>query len=373
MINLGKRFLILTISFVLVVTFLFPNKAGAYNLEWPPPEQIIVLSIEDAYELALKNSKILKKRELEIDRSKEVRDMSADNVRFTTSTGSTISAASRAFTGLMMADISWSMAKKTVSLEEDKIFLSLIGEYINVLDALEKLYYNEKAIEQAKFQWRIESLKHELGQSSRYQKSFSESSLKIEEQAIELAELDLDQAYRSFNSLLGLRPEIRPILSDIPAYSPLEIIDLEREVYKAVENNPNVWQAEQLETLAKVELGIYDWSNPMREPYKAKEMDIYKAELTTSEIKEQMRNVVRNIYNGIRQLEESYNLQREALEIAKKNMDLNKILNEQGMGTLVDVKKAELEVEKAEKELNSIIYRHAKMKLIFEKPWAYTG
>jgi outer membrane protein len=352
-----------TILLVLILLIAFPAAGIADSVTAQKQ-----LTIEEATELAIKNSRTLQKAELEIERTKEVRDAAADNVKFTP-LGPTTKPAEMAFTGLLAADLGWRMASKAKTVEEDKIIASVLTEYNSVLEALADKEQAEKTYKYAQLQWTIGSLSNEIGMSSLSQRRIAEAGHKASKAGLEVANTKVEKAYQSFNQLIGLNSDEKPILISQPEYSSLEIDSLEREIYKATDHNPAIWLAEQKVSLANINLDLYNWSDPTREPYRAKEIDIQKAELDVSVGKQQTRDLMYRLYSSIRQLEEVYDLQEQQLLITEEKYNTQKLMYDVGMISKMDLLSAELDYDKAKNTFNKTVYQHELLKMAFNKPW----
>lgn len=331
------------------------------------------LTIEQAVDLALQHSRSLDQIDLDIERSKEVRDQARDNIKFIpTGPGADI-IASQAFTGLVAADISWQMAKKSRSVEEDTIVLSTIKAYMDILQAVQNLDYAKKAERNSYQKWLLAIASYEAGMISDSQHKLAGTQHKLAVQAVKAAELELANAYQSLNKLIGLDPSDRPVLQDRPQFNPADLDEPELMAHRALSGNPAIWQAEQLIALKELELELYDWTNPMREPYQAKKIDVQKAEINAAELKSQMKQLVIGMHNSILQLEVAYETQEQAIKIQEEQLRVLKVKHKTGLIPAIQVENAELELAKAKKSLEQIAYQHEILKMAIEKPWAYTA
>jgi outer membrane protein TolC len=200
----------------------------------------------------------------------------------------------------------------------------------------------------------------------------AESGLTAAKSALEAAQKALDDAYQQFNQLVGLWPEDRPVLTDRPTYSALEIDSLDTEVEKAVENSPALWLAKRNVDLAKLGLDLYSFNNES-EPYKSKEIKVNQAELTAAGNEDTLRNSVRSTYNKIRQMEENYAALQQDLAVKEENLRLVRLKFNLGMVTKTDLLAAQVDLEKAQKSLLDAVCQHELLKIQFAKPWVSGG
>lgn len=328
------------------------------------------LTLQEAYDLAAKNSRSLRQAELAVDRALEVKNYRLDQVSYTPS-GPTPTEAATAFTAAAMADTAYQMAVKSRAVAEDSLYLSVVQNYSNLLAAQENLEYSKKSLENAKLQNRINNLSLALGMTSPIQYGIGNSAYETAQLALETAQTALDKAYTDFNNLLGISVTERPVLLDRPHFEPLNIDNIESHISRVLNQDPNIWMTEQSVNLAAMELDLYNYMNPLRDPYEAEKIDVKNAELSAADTRSQMEYMLRTLYNSVKQLEEGYKMQEQALNIAEQSLTLKKLMYEVGMVSNVEMSNAELEASKARLELEKTAYQHMYLKLALEKPWAY--
>ncbi len=359
-----KRLHILMVIALLITMFTTPPM---YAVE---PTQQLSLTMDQAVDLSIKNSKTIRQAEYNVERSEEVRKSLAEKVTFIPLEASSPEA-DQLFTSLVAADIGMQMAKKNKNMEEDKLIATVKKDYMALLEALSSKEYAEKSLKNAQLTAKISRVSYEYGLVSKSQLRMSDSAYKVAEGTLKTADVKLEKAYITFNQTTGLGANQRPILIDQPEYLPLDVDDIEFAIVRILDGSPAIWLAEQNAQLADVKLMLYNWSDPTREPYKAKEIDVEKAELSAVEVKEQLRGSLRGMYYTLRQLEEGYTLAEERLSISQEDFRVKELMYELGLVSKADYLKAELELAKAENELKNLIYQHETLKLYFEKPWAY--
>lgn len=358
---------------VIMLAFLFITGAsqGVFASESKEDQGIKskTFTIEQALEVALKNSYTIKGSEYDIESADEVLKTASESVTYTP-IGATPDLEAKAFLSLVNADNNWQMLKKTKTVEGDKLLLSVFNEYNNVLKALANLSYAQEALQNTQWQWNVAQLSYQTGTISQTQKNACEVLFKSAQNSLKLAEIGLETEYQAFNKLLGLNPTEKPILIEKPVYSLFKIDNLETEVNRLLEQSPSLWLLDQKVNLAKTQLELYDYTSSSRDPYKVKEINISKAQLTASESKQTLAQGVRDLYNSICNLEEKYNTQQEALKQAEDDLRVIKLMFDIGTATKTQVQTEELDLEKAKKDLNETIYQHEYSKLAFQKPWA---
>lgn len=321
-----------------------------------------VLTIQQAIDLALQNNRSVKSAQLDVDKSKELRDYAAIPVTFVPTS---YTADSANFLNLVAADISWGSAKKTMTATEDAIAYNTVNAYLSILNAQENLNLAEKSLANAKWDLSMSNAGLMVGTICTYDKQQVETAYQTALSNLNSARTTLENAYISFNKLLGINSSQRLQLSEKALYSPIDVTNVESEVSRAVDANPTLWVKDQSIVQANLTLQQYNGNGS----YEAKEMDVTKAQYNADEARDVARQKVRTLYNQIMAQEQQYNSQLQTLKTAQETLRIVKLKFDIGMATKAEVQKAELSVLKETATLNSYINQHELNKLVFEKPW----
>ena len=332
----------------------------------------IELTVEQAVDKALDNSNNLKLAGFDIERGEEVRDKAKDGVLYTPAAGSGNTAANTAFAGLVAADIAWAMSKKTEGIKYDTITTSAFQYYTGVLNGQEKVSAAEKALTNAQWQQMVARVGYSVGTVSMSGKVLAEANYSGKEAALAAARASLDDSFQKLNNLIGLNSGDRPVLKDNPGLVLLKIDDLEAEVTRRVSESPSIWLAGKNVELARTNLDLYNW-NVSSEPYEAKEIDVNKAEISAADAKQQLRQLVRTLYQSILQMEEQYSGLEQSLKVAEENLRVKQVQFEAGMATKGDIVSAESDLASAKQAMAQLAYQHELYKMYFNKPWTMTG
>jgi len=331
-----------------------------------------VITLDQAVEMAKKQSRSLKQIDYDIEKAEEYHKAAVDNLPYIPS-GSAEPQVAAAWTTALNTQISLQMAKKNKEVEEDKIVLDVFNKYTEVLTANRNLEYAQLSYEKAKKDWQVALMSYDCGMISQSQLKQAEYAHKMAQASYEYSKKEVEKAYQNFNNLVGLSLSDRPLLRDEIEYTPIDIVDLNHEIARVMDNNPAIWLAEKQVELAEIQLDLYNWADPTREPYKAKKIDKEKAELTAADSKQQMKNALYNLYKLIMQLEDSYNITLESLKMAQEDFRVKEMQYEVGMITKQDYIASKLALTEAENNLKKIIYQHESLKQTFYKPWAMTS
>ncbi len=360
-----RRLAVCLTLFVFLLTLL-PSQAPAREPLTPE------LTLEMAVERALNTNSSLKRAKKDLERAEEVKDYLADKIDFIPSGPVPSSNAESVFLNLTQAEISRNMARRNYTAGEDAVVLSVHQAYYEILRSSEKVSVDESTLKNRQWLKQVAYAGQRAGTVDALGVIQAETSWGNAKTALESAQKALDDAYQKFNQMVGLSPEDRPVLVDSPELSPLEVKNLDVEVNAIVTSSPTVWSAEQGVELAKLTRRLYDFTNPNAgEPYKAKEIDLEKAEVTAGDVKEQMAKQLRTMYYTAKQLEEQYAGIIESTRLAEENLRVAKVKYDVGIATKTDVLNAELALEQARQGLLEIECQHEILKMAFKKPWAY--
>ncbi len=335
--------------------------------ETTKPEPI-TLTMQQAIDMSLKNSRTLKQAEYDITKGEKVQKKASERVTFTPLSPSNSPAQDAAFTSLVMADINYLMATKSKTVEEDKIVYSAINNYTKLLEALENKEYTSKNRAITSKQTSISELSYQQGLISKTQLDQAKAALNNANLNMKNADLQLDNAYLNLNNLVGFQVTDRPLLKERPNYSELIVDNVETEVSRTLDGSPAVWLAEQKAKLSNIELNLFDFSGGSS--YDAAKIDVQKASLSAVDTKEQMRNSIRGIYNSAKQLEEALLMQQEAQKLAVEKLRVTKAMYEAGTATQIQVQTDELALLKADNDLIKTTNQHELAKIAFRKPWS---
>ena len=358
-----KKLKILLLTLVFTVSFSLAASASASG-----PDQI---TYQQAVDMALKNSYALRNAVADIERTDEVRDKANDNIDYIPDDGDSAEA-SKAYTRLVQADISWLMSKKALEIGQDTIAYAVKQYYNAVLQAQEKKNLADLTLENEYWQNRINEFKYQVGMLSGIERINSNSSYSAAKDSQKAAEKALDDAYHKFNQIVGMPVDSRTRLSDQPEMKVLENINLETEVNQVVSESYSVWQANQEITLAKLNLELYtfnDSSNP--DTYKAKEIDVEKKENSAEDTKKNLAQSVRTLYYNIKQMEDQYSGLQAKLNAAEQSSKIMQVKFDIGMATKADLISAQLAVEQLQQQKLDTCAQHDNLLMAFEKPWVY--
>lgn len=335
----------------------------------------VILTLQQAIDMGLENDQGVKSADLEIDRTKEIRDSAAKNIEFFPSLGSGYDYSTQyqvSWNNLLTADLTWQMSKKEDEVTRDSLALQIVKSYWDVQNAEENLNIQQLIEKQALTYLQNAQVGYQTGAVSHSDVVNAETQWNQAKAAVDAAQKKLDGAYSAFNKLIGISQNERPILSDNPVYDPLVVNDLESEAESIADNSPSVWLAQQQVTIQKWAADMASFTGQY-EPYQARKIGENQAELNANNVLELTKQAVRNLYYAIVYVEKSYDAAQEGLKHAQENLDVAKAKYNAGTAIQADVISAEVAVEQAQQQIDSLVRQHAYLKLAFEKPWAVSS
>lgn len=335
------------------------------------------VKLNEAIDLALKNSNDIRKSTLETEKSEEAREKAADQVSFAPGEDQNPTA-DAAWYSLLSADLTWQMSKKSYNLEEDRLILEVCQKYWNVQKSLESVKVKEISLSVADLTSRRVQAMVRLGMTP---PDFSAGSspaavLASAEGDLARARSDLTEVqnklnsdYESLNQLLGLWPEDRPVLVDEAQFDPMPEIDLDHAVQRVMEESPTVWQAGEKIQLAKF---AYEkmWATGQYTSHAVREIEMQQAEIDAASTKDSVRLATRGLYYTVRNLEAGIPVAEKAVSSAEESLRVARAQFELGLIKKENLVKSEVTLAQARQTLLDLRQQHAYMKLALQKPWA---
>lgn len=324
---------------------------------------------EKAVARALELSKTIKNAQADVDRSLEVLSSAGDNVKFFPG-GPGNPEVDKAFTSYIQADNQRTLTRNSLEKEKDKTELTVRKAYNAVVLAEAKVKLNELAVKNAETQQMVMQYKYQFGAASALQQKQLDTDYAKERKVQEADKIALTGAYQTFNQLIGLKPQDRPVLREKPEFKKLENVDLESHISGVISISPDIASLNKMIDVAQTNLKLYHFNVPGSEPYTAKQIDVTKQETSYSNAKDEMGKALRSMYATILQIEEQYDGVQAKLPYAEDAARLAKLQFDVGVGTKADMQAADLAVEQLKQQLFDLAVKHDDLVNTFKKPWA---
>lgn len=347
------------LSSLLIFCFSFGAVLPAAWAKEPATPQI---SLKEAVLKAWDNSEDIRAARYNIDKTKEQRDKAKDYVKFMPAAGSGLSPElDMLWTNFLKADISYQTAKKDLEQQKDNVMVDVFTKYYTVVYCQENLKKAEITLERDEKALQLARAQLQGGTVTEAVVKSAEAKAKAGRKAVETAKAELGKAYISFNRLIGLWPEDRPVLTDAFAMTPLEIDNLDTEVARAVAASKDVWKLQQLVKLEQLDVD-YPWgvgaTGLSWKYYKIEKPDVDIAEERVTAATNAIKEAVRTLYQDIIAVEEQYNALLAAKEAAEEQLRVTKALYDGGMITIDKLKEAESACAEITNNIAGLAYRH---------------
>jgi len=368
MFNFRKLRWQLLVMFITVCVYTGLTVSVATAKEPATPE----MTLNQAISLALTNSNAVKKADNAIEITQASKDNATSNVTTipTSSLGVGNIEVESAYTNLLNADLNYQVSKKSLTTQQDAIFLSTCNKYWAILINLEKVKSAESGLENARLQLQNARSGYQIGTISQVTLQASETQYQTANVTLLGVQNSLVKAYTAFNQLVGLWPEDRPVLTDKVVYQPLEVASVDIEVNKALDASPTVWQAEENAKMQEYIATRTPGTGSSYTPYIARLAQADQARLDADSAQKALDQSTRTIYYNIIDLENSIAQAQTGIKTAEDNLRVKKLMFDIGMATTVEVKTCEKLLADAQSGLFELVCNHAYMELTLQKPWA---
>jgi hypothetical protein len=322
-----------------------------------------------AVEMANAASYSLKNSQADIDRAKETLDKASDNVKYTPSGGGN-SSASNTFTQYAQAQITQQTAYKNVQKAQDQLAYQVKTAYNAVLLALDNKKLADATLDNARVQYQVASAMHQNGMNTDADLLKASNSVDSATASQQQAAKAIKDTYQSLNTLIGLSPDARPTLTDIPTMKKLDsTVDVENKVTQAVSQSPTIWADQQAVTTSNLAVKMYTFNTPSTDTYQAKQIDVTKAQNTVQADTDSLEKSVRSTYYSIKQSEDQYDNLLTQLSTDQATLKTIQAQFNAGMATKAQLVAAQYTLAKDNNSILSLIISHDNNVIVLDKPW----
>ena len=328
------------------------------------------LTVEQAIDLALANRNDVRSASLDLDAASVSNDLAwdyASGVMEATQipgTNQYVSVGSDPFLPVYNSDFALKAKQKAYDIKRQSVEFSVYQRYYAVVNALDKFDAQQLAGQQATENLKIAALRNQLGMDTNLALYKAQSQATAAQGSLATAQQELDQKYITLLEYIGMPKTSRPALVRELTFVAVDIADPEAKFSAIVNDSPSVWIAKQSVQLTEETAG-----NANSDELDA--INLEKADINVLTTRESMLQATRNIYYGLKSIEDSYPTAQASVRTTQEALRVAKLMLDLGMGTKTDVLNAEIAANNATQMLDSLSYQHAILKMAFEKPWAY--
>ncbi len=279
----------------------------------------ISLTMNEAYTRAVESNKSLQAAQINVDRYKN----SMNNIREQYQHDETTEL------GYVSSQYNYENSQKTYKDAVLQMQSSVYGAYINVLLAEKKLNLAEAYQKLAYSNLDIASKKNLFGMLSQSDYDTQKISYEAAKTAVTAAETNLEASYLTFNSLVGLKPEDRPVLTDEINFAEFNTESLAADMDRAKDTSLALWQTVESIPIIKEQMNDsmnrYDYDDLLYQK------DAAQVQVNATETS--VEDSVRSLYNTIKTAEQNYYSALQALSTAQQNYTVGSINYKAGMCT----------------------------------------
>ncbi|MCQ2560098.1 MAG: TolC family protein [Clostridia bacterium] len=300
------------LSFVMAICLLMTSTAALADDE-------ISLTMSEAYTMAVESSKNLQASQINVDRTKNSMDSTMDKYQHDETTE----------LGYMQSQHNYDNSKKTYSDAVLQMQSSVYGAYINVMLAEKKLELAKASEKLAYSNLNLASQKNLCGMLSQSDYDTQKNTYQTAQTAVDTAETNLEAAYLTFNSLVGLKPDDRPILTDEITFTEFKTDSIAADMDRAKDTSLTLWQTVDSIALIQEQMNdsqnIYDYDDLLYQKH--------ATQIQVNAIETSVEDSVRSLYNTIKTDEQNYYSALEKLTSAQQDFTVGSINYKAGMCT----------------------------------------
>lgn len=336
------------LSAIVILLFIvsFPNSIKA-------DDEIIDLTIDDAYSKAVSYSSELKNIDEELYLANKDYDTARENLTYATDGERVLNLAVQ----LKETKNTLDNYDANSDIQKQNIYLSVLNFFIEVKKAEQEIELNNESLLLQEKKLKIADTKMELGLLSQQEYNDIKNSydkMKIENDNLKLS---IDNAYISLNKVLGAELNQKYNLILKIDYNKLDDVNVDTVVLKATATNQNIIELQNSAELAEYKVtkhSVYT-SSESKEVLKAKAA---QASRSVNDAKDSLKEKIVSTYNQIINIENSYD--SNILELKDMNNKLKIKETEYSLGNLTEIELEEYKysIKELEIKIQNQIYDH---------------
>lgn len=370
-----RKYLVLLVILSLLLTM--PVTLSAFAQQEPAATETAQpeatgLTLKQAVDLALVHSESVQKATKEIDRTYELREESSKQIDYVPAQTAGDPQLEITWSKLLADDLTWRMSTRGLTVAQDKVTLEACQKYWGIMTNLDKVNAAQDAVTKAQWDLRIGKATFVVGMISQPALLAIQAQASQADASLTAAKNELENAYMSFDQLIGAPTTERPNLADTLNYIPLSVDNLNNEIGRIVNASPSVWLAQESVNLQGYYKDMVMYTGQYR-PYVVRKIEVEQAELDASSAKKIMEEITRSIYYNAKTLEETQAALQESIKAAEENLRVCKLKFQLGMVTSAEVAAAQTTLSDLKQKNTQTICQHAYLKLAFVKPWAHVS
>lgn len=328
------------------------------------------ITLDEAINLAIKNSKVIQQSELEKEKAR-LNKNSAEQGYDATQAAKNVAGTGyyiydnnteKSHQSFLMANTDYMVKQHQYDIKRDSIILQAIEKYYSVLEKTRNFELASANQKRDRLNYNIAVLQHQLGMITK--QSLMQTQLQLESSNAEVdnAEKSLTTVYKEFNAMIGLKQEERLVLKDELQFEAIQVENIESKITEILSLDPSIINAMYSEDLYNNLIGSYDTDG-------VKKIDADKAKISTELLIDGKKDLLRNLYNQLTALEKQYKIARESLNLTEETNERTKLYYSLGMASMKDLLSAEADLTLSKQKLLNLKLQHYVLKAKFYKPW----
>ncbi len=348
-------------GFCLAAVMFFSSIAFANDNESPDDG---ILTVEEALELAIKNSNELKNISDKLYLAEDDAEDANHDLFYATEFNEVKSLSVQ----LKNLRNSIENYKTSSEVEKQKLELSVIELFTAIKQAESSLELFEKQLDISQRQLELSKVKLGLGLITENEYTDEKNNYNKIKTQMETTKISVDEAYTDLNKLLGKDLDEKYELKLDVEYKPFEPEqELETKILKSISSAADIKAKKEAVEVAKYEVDVYSelYSNDKKE---SKINNYNQASRSLDDAQTDMRVKITNLYNSIYTIENQYKDNTAELEQMKKELEIKKLSLSLGKITQLELDNYEYNIENLENQIQNQIYQHDILVREYENP-----
>ncbi len=328
------------------------------------PAEVKSLTMEEAFELAIKNNIDLKKAQLDYDSAViDARQARYNAGEIDEDSVNSLQTAQTKYVSTKQKVLAEDIAKQTyeITIEQTK---NLVEEnYYDVLMADNLVQVKEASVKRAQEQLALVQKKFKAGSAIKTEVNKAEISLASAKSDLTNSQRDLKNAQVVLNKTLGLDVNTNLQLAQVLKYDRITLPTPEDLTKQALETRLDMKRARNSESMAQMNYDlVVAYQAPNTFSAKKQKIELEKAKLDVLQQEQNIKAEVISTLFQVQKADEVVQLSAKSLEQAKENHSLAERRYEIRVGTFADVLSAAVDLADAEAKYVQSVYNYSIVK-----------
>ncbi|MBU5676512.1 TolC family protein [Alkaliphilus sp. MSJ-5] len=326
----------------------------------------ITLSLEEAVEYALENSKDIIIQNIELEKAElaykqGIKDAKNNERIIDDIPTGEIDSVSRELidTGVprRSVELTYQVAQWNLKIKENQIKYNVEKSYFDLSQVKKEVEIAEENLNLTQKQYNSGKLKYDVGIISEQELLGLEMGLSKAQTAYDSAKVYYDLQLMNFQNTSGLTFDKEVVLIDSIEYKEYEPINIKESIKQAIENNTMVKIGQESYELSELTFDAIKIKYPdITYKYKEQEAEVAKAAKNLETVKNGVEMGVRAAYLNLLTAEKQIKTLEKNIEQAERMARLAEVSLDLGQGTSIEVLQANLNLMSAKKDLSSQIH-----------------